>query len=206
MEMLYVNWVFRLGGVDDQGAVILTDIPVILTLHADITAGFLHGEIPEDLYMCQPEGDDSGNADLVYKLRKFLYGLKQASRQWYAKLCEKMAEIGFRPSDADAGLFTRKISNGLEAFLVHVDDMLIACGTGYAAGILWQLQFFTLTDSDEASFFLRMEIVRNRERKTITLSQRRYSTDVLDGMTECKPKPQSFSMGTKVSKTVGTPL
>eukprot|EP00955_Chlamydomonas_euryale_P081599 363605-Chlamydomonas_euryale.AAC.8 len=31
----YVNWVFRLGGVDDGGAVILTEIPVILTLYVN---------------------------------------------------------------------------------------------------------------------------------------------------------------------------
>jgi len=35
METLYVNWVFRLGGVDDRGAVILTEIPVILTLYVN---------------------------------------------------------------------------------------------------------------------------------------------------------------------------
>jgi len=120
-----------------------------------------------------------------------------------------MAEIGFYPSDADAGLFTRTASDGVEAILVQVDDMLIACHAGRGADIVRQLgQFFTITDLGEATFFLGLKIKRNRELRTITLSQKRYSTDVLErfGMSDCKPKPQPFSSGTKLSKAAGTPL
>ena len=47
----------------------------------DVKTSFLHGDVEEDLYMIQPEGFTvQGQENLVCKLRKSLYGLKQASR------------------------------------------------------------------------------------------------------------------------------
>ena len=51
--------------------------------HMDVKTTFLNGDIEETIYMVQPknfESEDSKN--MVYKLTKSIYGLKQASRQW----------------------------------------------------------------------------------------------------------------------------
>ena len=53
--------------------------------HMDVKSAFLHGDLEEEIYMKQPNGyiEDSS---LVCKLRKSLYGIKQAPRAWYAKM------------------------------------------------------------------------------------------------------------------------
>ena len=53
--------------------------------HMDVKSAFLHGDLEEAIYMKQPEGfiDDPS---LVCRLRKSLYGLKQALRAWYSKI------------------------------------------------------------------------------------------------------------------------
>jgi len=58
-----------------------------LDLHQmDIKTTFLNGDIDETIYMVQPKNFVSGNSkSMVCKLKKFIYGLKQASRQWYHK-------------------------------------------------------------------------------------------------------------------------
>ena len=47
----------------------------------DFSSAFLNGDLEEDVYMTEPEGFPQGTPDQILKLRRFLYGLKQASRQ-----------------------------------------------------------------------------------------------------------------------------
>ena len=63
----------------------------------DVKTTFLHGDLEENLYMIQPKGFIvQGQENLVCKLRKSLYSLKQAPRQWYKKFDSFMHRIGFK--------------------------------------------------------------------------------------------------------------
>lgn len=65
----------------------------------DVKTAFLNGNLEEEIYMKQPEGFKSG--DQVFRLRKSLYGLKQAARSWNLLLTECLTKAGFSQSDAD---------------------------------------------------------------------------------------------------------
>lgn len=62
----------------------------------DVKTAFLNGNLSEEIYMKQPEGFiQEGGEGLVCKLEKSIYGLKQASRQWYLRSDEVVKSHGF---------------------------------------------------------------------------------------------------------------
>jgi hypothetical protein len=66
-----------------------------LELHQmNMKATFLNGDLEEEVYMKQPEGFDDNNQKAC-KLRKSIYGLKQASRQWCIKFHKVITSYGF---------------------------------------------------------------------------------------------------------------
>ena len=68
----------------------------------DVKITFLNRELEEEVYMKQPKGFSSSQGEhLVYKLKKSIYGLKQASRQWYLKFHNLISSFGFEENITD---------------------------------------------------------------------------------------------------------
>ena len=74
----------------------------------DINNVFLYGGFHEEIYIQMPEGFSTTIPRVVCKLKKSLYGLKQASRQWYAKLTKVLYSRGYQHSSNDYSLFYKK--------------------------------------------------------------------------------------------------
>ena len=63
----------------------------------DVKTAFLNGDLYEDVYMAQPKSFIvEGKENLGCRLRKLIYGLKQASRQWYLKFDEKLENLDLK--------------------------------------------------------------------------------------------------------------
>ncbi|KAL0281854.1 UNVERIFIED_CONTAM: Retrovirus-related Pol polyprotein from transposon RE1 [Sesamum angustifolium] len=88
----------------------------------DINNAFLHGYLDEAVYMTPPEGYEAPSG-MVCKLKRSLYVLKQASRQWNLDFTTQLTAYGFRGSANDHCLFT--LAHDFLALLVYVDNVLI---------------------------------------------------------------------------------
>ena len=154
----------------------------------DVNNAFLHGDLDEEVYMSLPQGfhnkgdcsvdgsvaasvAGSGSRPLVCKLRKSLYGLKQASRQWHAKLSATISELGFVQSKSDYALFVHLKGSSFTTLLVYVDDILINGNDTQCVTNLEKLldTKFGIKDQGVLKYFLGLEVVRNE--KGISLNQ-----------------------------------
>jgi hypothetical protein len=100
-----------------------------LELHQmDVKTAFLNGGLQENVYMAQPEGFVMEDKEhMRCKLKKSIYGLKQASRQWYLKFDEVIKKFGFIENQVDNCIYI-KINGSMFIILVlYVDDILLAC-------------------------------------------------------------------------------
>jgi hypothetical protein len=92
----------------------------------DVKTTFLHGDLEEEIFMKQPEGYAvKGKKELVCKLKKSLYGLKQSPRMWYQKFDTYMLGLGFTRSKEDHCVYSKLIGDHLIYFVLYVDDMLL---------------------------------------------------------------------------------
>ncbi|KAL0291225.1 UNVERIFIED_CONTAM: Retrovirus-related Pol polyprotein from transposon RE1 [Sesamum angustifolium] len=173
----------------------------------DINNAFLHGFLDEDIYLTAPDGYPIP-AGKVCKLKRSLYGLKQASRQWNQELTSQLICYGFSQSPHDHCLFTQQTTDGFLVPLVYVDDVLI---TGSS-----QLQIdkvkhflhstFTIKYLGPAKYFLDLEIARSTEGLFVT--QHKYIRDIIldTGLQNSKPATTPLPTGLKFSAHDVVPL
>uniref|UniRef100_A0A2N9HHH9 CCHC-type domain-containing protein n=1 Tax=Fagus sylvatica TaxID=28930 RepID=A0A2N9HHH9_FAGSY len=161
----------------------------------DVKTAFLHGNLEEEIFMEQPEGfKQPGTENLVCRLKKSLYGLKQSPRQWYKRFDSYMIQIGYTRCEYDCCVYVRILEDGSYIFLLlYVDDMLIAAKSMCEVNRLKSLlhKEFEMKDLGAAKKILGMEIRRDREARKLWLSQKNYIRKVLEKFSMLDAKPVS---------------
>ncbi|CAI7795462.1 unnamed protein product [Closterium sp. NIES-54] len=154
----------------------------------------------EEIWLRRPPGfTGSFPPGTQWSLRRPVYGLRQAPREWHDTLRTTLAVIGFAPSTADPSLFLRT-DTSLPPFyiLVYVDDLVFA--TSDTAGLTLvksELQKrHTCTDLGELTSYLGLRITRDRARRTITLTQSHMVQQVLQRFGFTYSSPQSTPLPT----------
>jgi hypothetical protein len=158
----------------------------------DVDSAFLYADLEEELYMEQPEAfAEPGMEDYVCLLLKALYGLKQASRAWYQRMHTVLLEFGFVRSWADHCVYILHRNGETCILFLYVDNNGILSSS--FALVVKVKEFlksrFSMKDLDEAEYILGIQIIRNVDRTSITLSQRSYMHTILRrfDMKHCKP-------------------
>jgi len=158
----------------------------------DVKTAFLHGYLDETIYMDQPEGYiHEKYPDKVCLLKRSLYGLKQSPRQWNNRFNEFMQRIGYERSKYDSCVYYKILLSGDYIYLLlYVDDILIASKDKEQVCELKTLlnSEFEMKDLGDAKKILGMEITRDRQAGTLTISQEGYLLKVLKdfGMDQAK--------------------
>ena len=92
----------------------------------DVITAFLNGSLEEEIYMEQPPGYISEvKKDLICKLKRLIYGLKQPSRHWNSVFKEHVKSIDFKQCAADPCIFVREEGADLSIVAVYVNDLII---------------------------------------------------------------------------------
>ncbi|CAI7846648.1 unnamed protein product, partial [Closterium sp. NIES-54] len=144
-------------------------------LHSlDFRTAFLQGNLHEEIWLRRPPGfTGSFPPGTQWSLRRPVYGLRQAPREWHDTLRTTLAALGFAPSTADPSLFLRT-DTSLPRFyiLVYVDDLVFATAdTAGLAHVKSELQKrHTCTDLGELRSYLGLQITRDRAQRTISLT------------------------------------
>ena len=171
----------------------------------DVKMTFLHGDLEEDLYTIQlEEFTVQGQENLVSKLRKSLYSLKQAPRQWYKKFDSFMHRIGFKRCVANHCCYVKSFDNSFIILLLYMDDMLIVGSSIEEINNLKKQlsKQFAMKDLGAAKQILGMRIIRDKANGTLKLSQPEYLKKVLSRFIMNEAKPISTPLGShfKLSK------
>ncbi|CAI7870264.1 unnamed protein product [Closterium sp. NIES-54] len=170
-------------------------------LHSlDFSTAFLQGSLHEEIWLRRPFGFiGSFPAGTQWSLRRPVYGLRQAPREWHDTLRMTLAALGFAPSTAHPSLFLRTDAT-LPPFyvLVYVDDLVFATAdTEALAHVKSELQKRHMcTDRGELTSYLGLRITRDRAQRTITLTQSHMVQQVLQRFGFTYSSPQSTPLPT----------
>ena len=172
----------------------------------DVSHAFLNGDLEEEIYMEQPEGFEVGGPDHVCRLKKSLYGLKQAGRVWNKKLHATLEKMGFIRIGSEHSVYVFTRDDVRIILPVFVDDITLACKSSSVldSTIKELATHFKLHDLGPTSYLLGIKIERDRSKRQIYLSQRQYIIDMLDryGLSNSNSVSTPMDPGLKLSTSM----
>ena len=185
--------------------VVLSAVLGIPIEQIDVDTAFLYGVLDEKNYMKLPRGfekfDDDGTP-MVAELKKSLYGLHQAGRQWYKSLYEFFRKHGFTQLKSDACTFLKcdKETGRIAVVVVYVDDIMIASSDSNFIQEIKDLikQQYSIKDLGQVKWLLKVQI--EKFDKGIYMGQPIYAEQLLRDY-DMWELPESFWSETPMSTT-----
>ena len=171
----------------------------------DVVTAFLIPDLPEVIYMEQPEGFEKhskGGKKQYCRVRKGLYGFKQSAFLWNKRWTKHMKKLGFYQCKSDPCVFIDRVTGVILA--IYVDDSWIMGKREEVDKVKRELQAeFEMKDLGPLEYFLGMSVSRDRKRRTITLSQGPYLRTILDhfGMLRANSVSTPVAVGTDLSSS-----
>ena len=175
-----------------------------LKLHqVDVTTAFLNGTLEEEVFMRQPDGFvKKGSENLVCRLKKSIYGLKQSPRCWNVALDTTLKEMGFTQSENDPCIYYKNTEGEMFYLGVYVDDIILAGKTETKLNEVKSdlSRKFDIKDLGELNYFLGVKI--DQQDNSVWIGQPAYTKNLLEmfGMQDCKPVSTPASIGLKLNK------
>ena len=156
--------------------------------HYDIQSAYLNADLSHEVYMKLPE--PRANNNLVCKLQKNIYGLKQGANEWNKKLHDVLSNNGYNRSDNDMCLYSKRVGDKWIYVSIHVDDLIVAA-TDASMDTLFQKQMnkeLVLKDLGNLQYYLGIQFERDQD-GMFSLHQQRYVERKLHelNLTDCKP-------------------
>ena len=147
------------------------------SLVMDVETAFLYGDIEEEIFMKSPIGmeeiDPGSSTEDCYQLKKGIYGLCQAARQFWKKFVDtiKQESFGFQVSPADPCVLFKEDNLGICIIIMYVDDMLIIGKKEQIEDFASKIQVFSVKIQHNLADYLGCEFHMNKERTKGWLGQ-----------------------------------
>ena len=168
----------------------------------DVKSAFLNGLLEEEVFVKQPPGfEDSDFPDYVYRLKKALYGLRQAPRAWYSRLSKFLLKNGFVRGKLDSTLFTKHDGKDILIVQIYVDDIVF--GATNESMCEWfsksMHKEFDMSMMGELNYFLGLQIKQTKD--GIFVHQSKYVKNLLKrfGYENVKPKSTPMNQNSKLT-------
>jgi hypothetical protein len=148
----------------------------------DVKTAFLNGIIEEESFKVQ--GRDSH----VCRLKRALYGIKQAPRVWYSRIDSYLQAMGFTKSEVDSNLYYIIVGGEPLILVLYVDDLFLTGSERLIADCKRDLASeYEMKDLGLMHYFMGLEVWQ-QDCQTF-LGQGKYAVEILKrfGMQDCRP-------------------
>ena len=169
----------------------------------DVKTAYLNGDLDEEIFMAPPEGYNVPQGHVLL-LKKSLYGLKQAGRQWYKCLKDTMSRFDLKPLANDPHTYVgHKIVNGEKRTIiipVYVDDLYPIGDKALTDEFeKWIPDYFGVTLTGDATSCLGIRILRNRNADPpfLSIDQEVYANEIVRRANRDKAKPSSTPLSSQ---------
>jgi Reverse transcriptase (RNA-dependent DNA polymerase) len=145
----------------------------------DIKMAYLNGPLDEEIYMKAPGGFNFSSP--FWRLRKCLYGLRQASWQWYLTLNQAYSDLGYTHCHSDWSIYTRHSPTASTMLATSVDDIILASDS-HAESLHASAEInhkFAITDTRDTEWILGCRITHDRAKHSLMIDQAQFTSSIL---------------------------